>query len=327
MTRALGIKAKFGFVQGLFPRPTNDPYQLARWERCNGVILSWIINSVTDDIAASLVHSVSCTQAWINLQKRFGGDNSMREYSITKEISLLMQGDMNVSTYFGKLLQLWGDEDSYEDYELCELGDKCKSTMCMNDKKLKTRTQKFLMGLNDIHASVRTQILATRPRPGLDETYSTVLDDEAHHHITKPVVLEASALYSSHHNTTTDKSYKNYSDRQSTNSSGNSNSTSSAGMRNRRQLLCTHCNISGHTKDTCYKLNGYPPGHRLHRGSFTQSNKGYKSMAHNVTKNTSSAGNISSVNNDIMLPAGQENSSPNQLSQVQEQLNKLFKPA
>ncbi|KAL9679517.1 hypothetical protein QQ045_017381 [Rhodiola kirilowii] len=162
--------------------------------------------------------------------------------------------------------------------------------MCMTDKKLKTRTQKFLMGLNDIHASVRTQILATRPRPGLDETYSTVLDDEAQHNITKPVTLEASALYNAHNNTTTDRLYKNYSDRQGTNSLGNSNSAGSASMRNRRQLLCTHCNTPGHTMDTCYKLNGYPPGHRLHKGNFSKSNKGYKSMTNNVTNNSTSTG-------------------------------------
>ncbi|CAM8930983.1 unnamed protein product [Rhodiola kirilowii] len=322
MMRALGIKAKLGFVQGLFPKPANDPYQLTRWERCNGVILSWIINSVADDIAASLVHSVSCAQAWINLQKRFGGDNSMREYTLSKEITLLMQGDMNIPTYFGKLLQLWGDEDSYEDYALCELGEKCKSTICMTDKKMKTRLQKFLMGLNETHASVRTQILATRPRPSLDEAYSTVLDDEEQHAITKPVTIEASALYSSRPATNTDKFSKNYSDRTG-NSAGNGNANGVTNMRNRRQLYCTHCNIQGHSKETCYKIIGYPPGHKLHRDSNSQNHRGYKSMANNVTNSSSSAGNINKASNEKMLPVGNQDTAA-QLSQVQDQLAKLF---
>ncbi|CAM8969548.1 unnamed protein product [Rhodiola kirilowii] len=128
MIRSLGIKAKLGFVQGMFPKPTDDPYKLARWERCNGVVLSWIINSFSDEIAASLVHSVSCVQAWNNLQNRFDGDNSMREYSIAKEITLLMHGELTVASYFNKLLQLWGAEDSYENDVLCTLGETCKST-------------------------------------------------------------------------------------------------------------------------------------------------------------------------------------------------------
>ncbi|CAM8888286.1 unnamed protein product [Rhodiola kirilowii] len=328
MTRALSIKAKLGFVQGLFPKPMNDPYQLARWERCNGVVLSWIINSVADDIAASLVHSISCAQAWINLQKRFGGDNSMREYTLSKEITLLMQGDMNIPTYFGKLLQLWGDEDSYEDYALCELGEKCRSTICMTDKKMKTRLQKFLMGLNEVHASVRTQILTTRPRPSLDEAYSTVLDDEEQHTITKPVVIEASALYSSRNTNANDRSYRNYSDKSGNNTNGsngnaNGNANGSNNMRNRRQLHCTHCNIPGHSKENCYKINGYPQGHRLHRDTNSQNSRGYKSMANNVTNSSSTAGNSNKATSDKMLPASNQDTAA-QLSQVQDQLAKLF---
>ena len=34
----------------------------------------------------------------------------------------------------------------------------------------------------------------------------------------------------------------------------------------RRQLLCDHCKLTGHTAKKCYKLHGYPPGHRLYRG-------------------------------------------------------------
>ncbi|KAL9666614.1 hypothetical protein QQ045_000949 [Rhodiola kirilowii] len=163
----------------------------------------------------------------------------MREYYISKEIRLLMQGDMSVATYFSKLLQLWGDEDSYEDDDVCELGEKCKSTQCMYDKKLKTRIQKFLIGLNDTHAQVRTQILATRPRRGLDETYALVVDNESQQKITKPVVIEASALYSF----AIDRSYKQPNERQHNNNSGNSNATGSVNTRNRRQLFFSHCNI------------------------------------------------------------------------------------
>ncbi|CAM8982108.1 unnamed protein product [Rhodiola kirilowii] len=248
MSRALGVKAKLEFVQGLIAKPTNDPYKLAHWERCNSVILTWIINSVSDEIGASLVHSTSCVQAWINLQKRFGGDNTMREYSISKVINLLMQGEMTVSTYFGKLLQLWKDEDSYEDDILCELGEKCKSTTCMNDKKLKTRIQKFLMRLNDTHANVRTQIIATRPKPGLHETYSLVVDDESQKRITKPIVVEASALYTSFNNQNDrqyhdhhDRQYNNPADRQYNNNNASNSSTTSGNNRNRKSLFCTHC--------------------------------------------------------------------------------------
>ena len=27
--------------------------------------------------------------------------------------------------------------------------------------------------------------------------------------------------------------------------------------------ICSHCNLTGHTMEKCYKLHGYPPGHKL----------------------------------------------------------------
>ncbi|KAL9681734.1 hypothetical protein QQ045_013522 [Rhodiola kirilowii] len=141
----------------------------------------------------------------------------MREYQISKEISLLMQGELTVSSYFNMLLQLWGDEDSYEDHVLCELGEKCKSTKCMQDKKLKTRIQKFFMGLNDVHSQVWAQILATRPRLGLDETYALVMDDETQKMLIKPIVMEASALYAAS-NSQNDRPFNSSSERKQHNS-------------------------------------------------------------------------------------------------------------
>lgn len=31
-------------------------------------------------------------------------------------------------------------------------------------------------------------------------------------------------------------------------------------------MHCTHCGWNNHTRENYYKLVGYPPGHRLHRG-------------------------------------------------------------
>ncbi|KAL9674278.1 hypothetical protein QQ045_030549 [Rhodiola kirilowii] len=68
MEMALGIKMKLAFVRGQFPRPI-DPYQGARWDKCNNVVLSWLINSVSPEIGSSLIHAANCTKAWEILKK------------------------------------------------------------------------------------------------------------------------------------------------------------------------------------------------------------------------------------------------------------------
>lgn len=35
-------------------------------------------------------------------------------------------------------------------------------------------------------------------------------------------------------------------------------------MGNVEPPTCTHCHITGHIAEKCYKLHGYPPGHKLH---------------------------------------------------------------
>ncbi|KAL9674123.1 hypothetical protein QQ045_030393 [Rhodiola kirilowii] len=71
MEMALGIKMKLGFVRGEFSRPV-DAYQGARWDKCNNVVLSWIINSVSPEIGSSLIHSTDCMSAWEDLEECLG---------------------------------------------------------------------------------------------------------------------------------------------------------------------------------------------------------------------------------------------------------------
>ncbi|CAL8120206.1 unnamed protein product [Prunus armeniaca] len=37
----------------------------------------------------------------------------------------------------------------------------------------------------------------------------------------------------------------------------------------RKPLHCTYCDVDHHTNETCWKLNGYPLGHRLHKAGET----------------------------------------------------------
>ncbi|KAL9684470.1 hypothetical protein QQ045_021909 [Rhodiola kirilowii] len=312
-----------------FFNPADDPMYVGSNEKISALLVSnklvnavnYIPCSVSDEIATSLVHSVNYVQAWTNLQNRFGGDNNMRVYSISKEISLLMQGELTVSSYFNKLLQLWGDEDSYEDNELCDLGEKCKSTKCMYNKKLKTRIQKFLIGPNAIHSQVRTQILSTTPQPRLDEAYSLVMNDEAQKLLTKPIVIEASALYSSYSNQNvrqspnqTDQSFGNTYELQFNNNKPYNTGGPTNNTINRRQLLCTNCQLPGHSKETCYKLHGYPLGHRLYKGGSAQTSKGTKHFTNSVTTVPCSAGTKTNAS-ESHLPGDLDLSSSSQLSQ------------
>lgn len=43
-------------------------------------------------------------------------------------------------------------------------------------------------------------------------------------------------------------------------------SSSDKNFQERRTYFCDHCKIPGHSTQRCFKLHGYPPGHRLYKG-------------------------------------------------------------
>jgi hypothetical protein len=56
MRRALGAKLKLEFIDGTLPQPLDhfDP-SIRAWNRCNMLVHPWILNSVSESIAQSIV--------------------------------------------------------------------------------------------------------------------------------------------------------------------------------------------------------------------------------------------------------------------------------
>jgi hypothetical protein len=64
MIMALTAKNKLGFVTGTLPLPNvpeSDPLNFS-WCRCNNMVLSWLINSVSKEIAASIIYIDSAAE-------------------------------------------------------------------------------------------------------------------------------------------------------------------------------------------------------------------------------------------------------------------------
>lgn len=68
MRKALVSKNKFKFVHGSIskPNPFNPPFDA--WERCNDMVHSWIVNSVSPQIAPTVLYKELASEAWKLLQ-------------------------------------------------------------------------------------------------------------------------------------------------------------------------------------------------------------------------------------------------------------------
>lgn len=154
MEMGLAGKMKLSVVKGKIPRPEEETPQQDRWDRCNVVVMSWIMNSVSPKIGESLIHSRCCIQAWSELHLLFGTSNDVALFNLRRNMSSFIQGDMNIATYYGKLKKFWDDEDALDEYELYEKGTLCKYSQVMAEKKTRGRIIQFLMGFTDTYIPI-----------------------------------------------------------------------------------------------------------------------------------------------------------------------------
>jgi len=86
MEIALSTKRKLPFVHGTLPRPTDDPVKGDQWDACNNLVIAWIMNSVSDSIAESILYIESAAEIWKQLDKRFAVSNGARKYKLNKDV-------------------------------------------------------------------------------------------------------------------------------------------------------------------------------------------------------------------------------------------------
>ncbi|GAV89281.1 UBN2_3 domain-containing protein, partial [Cephalotus follicularis] len=105
MMIGLTAKNKLGFVDGSCRKPMEGSPMLHQWERCNAIVLSWIMNIVSKEIFAGFIYSTDASSIWKDLKERFNKVNGSRIYDLHREI---------VHDQQQKLLQfLMGLNDSY----------------------------------------------------------------------------------------------------------------------------------------------------------------------------------------------------------------------
>ncbi|XP_076938462.1 uncharacterized protein LOC143606649 [Bidens hawaiensis] len=108
MSIALAAKNKLTFVNGSTVRPT-DLSQIALWNRCNDMVISWILNTLSQEISAIVLYVAYAHQLWLELNDHYEQGNGAKFYQLQKSLSDVFQGNCDVATYFTKLKTLWNE--------------------------------------------------------------------------------------------------------------------------------------------------------------------------------------------------------------------------
>jgi hypothetical protein len=252
---ALTAKNKIGFINGFLPKPSDipesDPLGFACY-RCNTMVLSWLINSVSKEIAASIIYIDSTANMWMDLHDRFSHLNGPRVFQLQQKMSSLSQENDSVSTYFTSLKGLWDELDHQEPLPCCT----CGAMKALQVKHQRQYVYQFLMGLNESFSHIRGQILLLDPLPPMNKVFSLVLQEERQ----RGLSISSGSF---NHNTTALLTKTVVSSQPCTNSKAN--------YKGKDRPTCSHCGISGHTMEKCYRLHGFPPGYKFTKGKNASS--------------------------------------------------------
>jgi hypothetical protein len=100
MMMALSAKNKICLIDGSMSKPSNSSPEFKPWMRCNDMVLSWIINSVSKEITASIIYTDNAEAMWKDLKERFSQGNGSRIFQLQKSIAAITQGSHSVSSYY-----------------------------------------------------------------------------------------------------------------------------------------------------------------------------------------------------------------------------------
>ncbi|KAK5776488.1 hypothetical protein PVK06_044447 [Gossypium arboreum] len=161
---ALLAKNKVGFIDGSYLFEDTIKVLQPQWERCNALVLSWILNSVSQELSAGIVFACSATRVWSDLKERFDKVDGSQIYFLHREIAMHVQSTSSISVYHTRLRLLWDEYDVIAPLASCS----CDS-MKVNVENLKQqRLFQFLMGLNESYSMVRSQVLLMKPLPSVN---------------------------------------------------------------------------------------------------------------------------------------------------------------
>ncbi|KAF7132885.1 hypothetical protein RHSIM_Rhsim09G0014100 [Rhododendron simsii] len=252
MRIALSAKNKIGFVTGSIKPPSSTDTTFPLWQRCNDMVLSWLLNSIHPDIATSVIYAETSAEVWADLQERFSQGNDSRIYQIKQEIGEHRQGQQSISVYYTKLKALWDELSSYHQMVICT----CGGLENLNKRDEKEKVMQFLMGLNENYGPVRGQILLMQPLPDTRRVYSLVLQQE------KQIEVSLNHDSMNHHAMLAD--HKSQAPTYSFADQNNKTIQVHQVQKQKNTLHCSYCDQDYHSVERCYYLHGFPVGHKLH---------------------------------------------------------------
>ena len=284
-------RGKWSYVSGKKKAPAEADASYAIWEEENAMVQSWLLNSMTRDLRAIFLRLSTAKDVWDAVTQTYSIEkDASKLYELRRQALATRQNGEPLSAYYGKLQQTWQEIDFLRPGKL-----KCADDVAARETEIsEERLYDFLAGLDPHLDHVRSQVLTQTPLPSVRAAYALV-NAEANRQTIMLVgpQVEGSAIVAA----------------PSRFPRGVSNSRS-GGSKVTDTRKCTYCDKDKHTRDTCFKLHGYPDwwvqkkenqkksivGSQAHLSTPTSSVPRVDQSAHSVSPTTASTSLVDAGN-------------------------------
>nr|XP_010318432.2 uncharacterized protein LOC101252423 [Solanum lycopersicum] len=211
--------------------------------------------------------------------------------------------------------KLWEELSTFNLKNQCSCACNCGAKDGLYRAEQDRRFIKFLMGMNEVYTVIRGNILMMNPLPTMAQAFSLLIQEKKQREF-KPanqIPVESISLnVNSSNNNGKGSTGRNYkasfsNDKYSGNTSGNNNNYGGSNYfpgnsSNRSAMVCSYCKKTGHIREKCYKLIGYPNQTNRNNGSHARQNTNHEYRGRRVVANVhgSSDDMISAQGEDCM---------------------------
>ena len=150
MKMALNAKNKLGFIDGSILKPSSTSQDLKTWERCNDMVLSWMLNGIEKNLASSLIYCDTPRSLGLGLEERFSQSNNLQIYEFKRAICNHQQEQNPLVIYFNTFKFYWDELSTLTTIS----SFKCETSNELQGLLETEKVFQFLMGLNDSYSSI-----------------------------------------------------------------------------------------------------------------------------------------------------------------------------
>ncbi|XP_058739097.1 uncharacterized protein LOC131611000 [Vicia villosa] len=233
-------KDKLGYINGDLPQPPQTDPTFRRWRTDNAIVKGWIINSMDPSLISNFIRFSTAKLVWDAIATTyFDGSDTSQVYELRRRVTRLKQAGGSLEKYYNDLQGLWREIDFRRPNPMtCQVDIQHYNTLVQEE-----RVYVFLDGLDDRLDNIRSDVLQMKPFPTVEQAYAQVRREALRQAVmtdnsnelsgavlaSKGLKLQSSKIFSQ-------PKHKEASD----------------------GTKCSHCGGNKHTRDTCFKLNGYP---------------------------------------------------------------------